>query len=269
MRIKSLSAIVILALSSPAFAKYYIYKPVSNLVAQTNAGTTTPTTPTPPAPPPVVKATIASNNGVLSWSSGAIESSCQGYLVNDATHDASGAVNAFYAITVGGVTKAAYCDMTGGGWMQVAYGKSDTAIDTWKNSTGAMTMPGTIDGLSQTTWKFSDAEINSIAKQAYRVVGSGSYNPTRYFKGTCQYKHTVVVSGDCAISYPDAAFTGTPRIGREGKGLSDNTGAGSYFVMVNNHTGYEGYGWCAGSGSIGAGGCGAAGNRTSVSIWVR
>ena len=219
----------------------------------------------------VNKAGLASFGSYKAWADGSYASSCLGYRQGDANHDYLGATgDGVYRISFEGSTLDVNCDMTNGGWTQVLNGPlntNSTAFSGYPTATGNLRLPTVPSDYAGLVWKYADSTINALKSTAYRVQGYGAYNATRYFKASCTYAHTVVVSGACATSYSDEAFTSGQRVGIEGKGLSDNIGAGRYLVMVANHNGYESFGWCVGNG--GSGGCGRAGDNTAIKVWVK
>lgn len=183
-----------------------------------------------------------------------------------------------YDLTVNSRQVPVFCDMStdGGGWALVGRGTSNI-FNSWSYSRNAIAYPNSPSPHGASTFKLSDADINAISKNAYKVVTTG-YSNTRYFKGTCEYNQMQEPRGDCAISYANESWASPRGNGNVGSGglagagglidkRGDNVGDG-YYVATSLVNRWDS--WAAGNGTTGSNvGSGGAGTLISLWIWVR
>jgi len=179
-----------------------------------------------------------------------------------------------YTLTLTGTEISTYCDMAtdGGGWTLIGRAASDR-VGAWATTSGLYNWPVSPNPGLAATFKMSDGEINAIPKRAYKVISTG-YPNTRYWKGSCVYRHTDLASGDCTISYSSEAWLASSAKGNGSSvsglaGIHDRMGNNGFYIYSSS-PGYSDYGWGAGNGtSITYSGAGSKGTRINLQMWVR
>lgn len=187
---------------------------------------------------------------------------------------APSAPSGVYSLALGGQTYPVYCDMTtdGGGWALIGRALEDNVGD-WARVSSTYNWPQAPGPSLARTFRLGDSEIASIPKSAFKVVSTG-YNNTRYWKGSCVYRHLVAATGDCAVSYSSerwlsSSAKGSPSSGVSMGGLHDVI-SGQGFFIYTSHFRNPASGWGAGNGqAANFSGTGSEGTRISLQIWAR